>query len=158
MAQAQKLHRYSDEHAEDPKLKVIQRLEKRINSTLEDEESKLNMRAYKYLLENGALDDHEGRYAVFHHGLVFDDTFESGDSFLNYSNFNNTTDSYTLYKIPGISVKPAIQMYHRTEVQLSLKTDSCDSALVPITFNCKTATEGKTTYFIHLIFPLAIVF
>jgi hypothetical protein len=129
------------ESVEDPKLKVIQRLEQRMNSILEDEESKLNMRSYKYLLENGAFDDHAGRYAVFHHGLVLDQTFESGDSFLGYSNFNTTTDSYTLYKIPG-SVKPTIQLYHRTEVQLSLKTDSYGSALVPITFNCETATEG----------------
>jgi hypothetical protein len=109
------------ECVEDPKLKVIQRLEQRIKSILEDEESKLNMRSYKYLLENGAFDDHAGRYAVFHHGLVFEETFESGDSFLNYSNFNTTTDSYTLYKIPGISVKPTMQMYHRTDVPQSDK-------------------------------------
>lgn len=48
------------------KEKTIERLANRLEDCLDDEDTKQNIAIYKYTLERGILDGHEGRYAVFH--------------------------------------------------------------------------------------------
>jgi hypothetical protein len=77
-----------------------------------DEEDKLNMITYKAALELGKLDGLEGRYAVFHRGYIFSATFDTENSFLEYDDLEKTNESYTLYRIPGISTEHRITSYH----------------------------------------------
>lgn len=127
------------------KEKTIERLANRLEDCLDDEDTKQNIAIYKYTLERGILDGHEGRYAVFHKGSIFGATFASENAFLN-DELSQCNESYTLYQIPGIPTEYSSTAYHRAEIQLKNTGASFSSLDVAVTFESDQLQLQSTTF------------
>lgn len=114
-----------------PKEQAIEQLKHLLEIQPDDEE---NIKTFIAALEDGLLDNHEGRIAVLHEGGIFGATFESDDAFRSFKP-RDDNNSYTLITVPG-GQQPVITSYgsHQIEVPNFPRSDHFDPIMVPLTF------------------------
>lgn len=99
-----------------PKEKEIEHLKHLLEMNYEEDE-KENIRTFIAALEDGLLNGHEGRLAVFHKGSMIGATFKSESAFLSFEPLNDG-NSYTLLAVPGGEMRVATA-YNSHQIQVT---------------------------------------